>query len=250
MRVLGIDLETTGVDFEKDRIIEIGLVLWDTDLKIPLRMSSQLIDEPGHPKIDSDNVPALITDEMVKEFGISMNDSRKVDLLFDFIIGLCKEARYIVAQNGNKFDKIMLKKFFDRYSKDFPDILWLDTRTDIEYPVHCHSKNLIYLAAFHGFVNPFPHRALFDIMTMLKLLDNYDIDEIIERMESPEVTLRACVTFDTKELAKAEGFSWSEFPDCPYRGSKIWYKIIKECDVTDEWIDSLEFKVKMIETRI
>ncbi|MHA1592380.1 MAG: 3'-5' exonuclease [Candidatus Heimdallarchaeaceae archaeon] len=242
MKVLGLDLETTGLDFEKDRIIEIGLVLYDTELKVPLRMYSEFIDEPNRPKIDRTKVAADITDEMLNIYGYKTGPRERNDFLVDQLVEFFKEAEYVVAHNGNLFDKIMLKNFFDRYERILPETPWLDTRTDIVYPKHCVARNLIYLAAFHGFVNPFPHRALFDVMTMLKILDKYDVTQVIGRSLSPVVTLRANVSYNNKDLAKARGFMWS--PE-----NKFWYKDMKECDVTDEWLDNLEFDVKMITVR-
>jgi oligoribonuclease (3'-5' exoribonuclease) len=40
MKLLGIDLETTGLDVTKDRIIEIGMVLWETDTQTPIIVDS------------------------------------------------------------------------------------------------------------------------------------------------------------------------------------------------------------------
>lgn len=237
MKVLGLDLETTGLDFEKDRIIEIALVLYDTKMKVPLRVYSEFINEPDRPKIDKSKVAADITDAMLDEHGMKLEPGF-IPIFFDLFTNLFKDIKYIVAHNGNQFDKIMLRNFFDRYSKEFPNIPWIDTRTDIVYPKHCTSRNLTYLAGYHGFVNPFPHRALFDTMTMLRILSEYDIDEVIERKESPIVTLRANVSYVNKELVKKKGFMWD--PD-----SKIWYKDVKECDVTDEWLDGLDFGVKV-----
>jgi len=244
MRVLGIDLETTGLDFDKDRVIEIGLVLYDTDLKIPLKMFSEFVNEPNRPKIDPSKVPALITNSIITEFGWNPSDiiTNPSDITTDpwlEIIDLFTSADYIVAHNGNKFDKLMFQNFCARYDIKFPDLPWLDTMTDIEYPHHCAARNLVYLAGYHGFVNPFPHRALFDVMTMFKIMSCYSIDAMIERHASPMVTLQALVEYANKDLAKAEKFMWD--------GTKrIWYKEIKECDMSDEWLEGLQFEIKVL----
>lgn len=240
MRLLGLDLETTGVNFEKDRVIEIGLVLWDTDLNMPLQMYSEFICEPDRPGKDTDHVLTEIPDSVLKEFGIDMEMNGDAALLFDVINKMVLEADYIVAHNGNQFDKIMLQNFFDRYGERFPALPWIDTLTDINYPPHCVSRNLMYLAAFHGFVNPFPHRALFDVMTMFQILKHYNIEEIIERSQMIDVTVQAIVSFDNKELAKAQKFQWN--PE-----KKIWSKKMKESDVTEQWIDSLGFEISILE---
>ena len=47
------------------------------------------------------------------------------------------------------------------------------------------TRSLPYLAADHGFLNPFPHRALFDVMTMIQIAGMYDINEILKYADSP-----------------------------------------------------------------
>ena len=68
------------------------------------------------------------------------------------------------------------------------------------------SMKLPYLAADHGFVNPFPHRALFDVLTMFKIASQYDLDEILKLARSPRIIIRAVVSFDEKQKAKDAGF--------------------------------------------
>ena len=43
MLILGVDFETTGLDTQKDSIIEVGAVLWDTQRKMPLQIYSDLM---------------------------------------------------------------------------------------------------------------------------------------------------------------------------------------------------------------
>jgi DNA polymerase-3 subunit epsilon len=230
MEVLGIDVETTGLDFATDRITEISAVLWDTERKIPLKFYSTLVKEDDRPKINDSEVVTIITDEMIEKYGV-----RPTTVLAPLTF-LFQKVDVIVAHNGNKFDRPMLEMFYKGYDCTFPTNVWIDTMTDIKYPQHCISRNLLYLAAFHGFVNPFPHRSLFDVVTMLKVLSFYDIQDILDRAQSPIVSLKAAVSYEDKDLAKAAGFKWD--PDL-----KIWYMELKECDITEEWKRNLPFKV-------
>ena len=90
------------------------------------------------------------------------------------------------------------------------------------------------MAADHGFLNPFPHRAVTDALTMLKLAGMYDWDETIKRSKSPIRTLIANVSFENKDLAKSAGFHW-------IAETKQWMLDIKECDLERT---TFEFKTK------
>jgi len=202
MLVLGIDLETTGVDKIHDRIVEVGAVLWDTDLKVPVEIYSELVKEEDRPVIDSSFDVSHITPEMIDNYGQDPEDI--ISSIDDMV---CK-SDYIVAHNGLNFDQEMLQNFYKRYDHELSNEIWLDTRYHIDYPEMCKSRSLIYLMGYHGFVNPFPHRALFDVMTTLKILSNYDIHRVIEIAESPTIYLVAIVSFNRKDEAKQAGYMW------------------------------------------
>src|SRR5690606_9794451 len=95
---------------------------------------------------------------------------------------------------------------------------WIDTKCDI--PQKGKSSSLVYMAADHGFVNPFPHRALHDVFTMLKLAGHYDLDEALQLARSPYITLVAEVSFDDRDKAKSAGFHWD-----PKR--KLWTQRVR-----------------------
>ncbi len=101
----------------------------------------------------------------------------------------------------------------------------IDTMIDLPFDEKIHgSKKLTHLAATHGFLNPFPHRAVFDVLTMLKMASYYDLKTILARNASPTVTVVARVSFDDKDKAKALGFHWEAT-------SKTWEKRYKEIDL-------------------
>jgi hypothetical protein len=120
-----------------------------------------------------------------------------------------------VAHNGNLFDKPLLEAGMKRQGLDFMLRPWIDTKTDIEYPEEIKTTKLKYLACEHGFVNPFSHRAVFDVLTMLTVLSRYDIQEVIALSQQPAVRLQAvCLppwTDGGKStgIAKSLGFHWN-----------------------------------------
>lgn len=51
----------------------------------------------------------------------------------------------------------------------------------------------------HGFINPFPHRAVTDVLSMLKIVSQYPTDRMIELAKSPTI----------KVIAKLQAPNWS-----------------------------------------
>lgn len=215
MYVLGLDLETSGLEAKNDRIIEIGVVLWCTQTHRPIQVYSDLIRWDDLQVSDEVTRITGITTQEILTFG--------VDLAYALgrVAEIAKHADYIVAHNGNEFDKKFLDEAWKIHSESKLTLPWIDTMTDLNYPADISSRRLSHLAADHGFLNPFAHRAIFDVLTMLEILSKYDIKEVVQMASSPTCRVYAKVSFEQKDLAKKEGFRWDA-------QAKVWYKDIKE----------------------
>lgn len=213
MKVLGLDLETTGLNDESDSITEIGAMLYDLETDTPLEMMNEVISI-------SDPIPERITkltgitDQMIKAHGKPITD---VIAKFN---SLAVQAEYLVIHNA-PFDLGFLKKL-EPIGITGLNLPVIDTLRDIPFDEIDHpSRKLPHLAASHGFLNPFSHRAIFDVMSMLKILSKYEIEEVLEYKRAPTLRVMANVSYDEKDLAKAEGFRW----DGP---NKEWFKEMKD----------------------
>lgn len=238
MRLLALDLETTGLDVEKDQVTEIGWVLKDTEFEKPFLTEGFLL------KVTIP-VPELITnitgitDSILDEFGKEPEDVYTH-------LGHVMEAHgveYIVAHNGNSFDKPMLHNNSKRHNVVLPEREWIDTRLDIKFSEHIRGRNLTYLCAEHGFINPFPHAALFDSMATMKLLSQYNVGEVLKYRAIPTIVIRAMVTFEEKDLAKQKGFSWQEANGKKF--NKSWVKAIKETEL-ESWKSQCDFQIGVV----
>ena len=98
---------------------------------------------------------------------------------------------------------------------------------------------MIHLAAEHDFLNPFAHRAVFDVLTMFKVLSHYDIDEVVRYSKVPWVTVQAMVGFNNNKLAKERSYRWN--PD-----RKIWWRLVKQ-DKLEQERKEAPFETKLIE---
>lgn len=222
MNLLGIDLETSGVEPKADRIIEVGCVLFDWDKKMPMRMLSELVD----PAMDDPEwqLPSEITDIT----GITLSALDKYGRYEKDVLAqvnyMAADADYAVAHFGNDFDKPFMEAAYARNGMEIFQVRgWLDTSVDVKYPERIKTRNLRHLAAEHNFLNPFSHRAVFDVLTMLNVMGNYDLDAIIARSLEPTLYVQALVSFDEKEKAKELGFRW-------HGPSKTWWRSYKQSD--------------------
>jgi DNA polymerase III subunit epsilon len=240
MIVLGIDLEGVNLDISGgpqlgDRITEIGAVLWDWEEKLPLKIYSELIDEPGRP---------IICEELVEINGISDGlltkwGSKLIAEELTTLSTLINQADIIMAHNGTSYDYPMLKMCYARYGMHLPPKVWVDSCWDIQYPRRIKSKALSSLEHSHGFINPFPHRAVTDVLSMLRVASNYDLRKALEICHSNSIEVRASWPFpnnkesnfqqrkqrfeEIKTIAKKEKFFWN--PD-----DKVWAKEIRESE--------------------
>nr|PMH85893.1 hypothetical protein BCU57_12715 [Shewanella sp. 10N.286.48.B5] len=216
MLVLGVDVETTGLSTTEDEIIELGAVVWDTDTNKPVAMINHLVKQPQKGKLSKTIINITgITDTDIESFGINE------EVVINEFNDLSKKCQYIVAHNGNQFDKCFIDKAAARYGIKI-NTPWLDTMLDVPY--NCSTKKLTYLAAEHDFLNPFSHRALFDVLTMLTICSKYDWKNIAKRSSSPVVTVIAKVSKENRHLAKSKNFRWDPV-------NVRWIKNIKQCDL-------------------
>lgn len=227
MIVLGLDFESTfldPVDPKQMRIIEVGAVLWDTDRKQPLQLMNELVQFPV----------GLFDDRITNLTGLTLEDfdhAKSTWFTLEALIHMSKRAKAVVAHNGNGFDKPLLTAELGRYeipdSEHILNLPWYDTMTDINFPEHIDTRKLAYLGPAHGFLNPFSHRAVFDVLTMLKVMSHYDIMEIDRRSKAVKIEVVANTRKPWEDggksnsTAKSMGFRWNG-------ELKVWLKTILE----------------------
>lgn len=238
MKILGVDFETTGLDRERDQIIEVGAVLWDVEASQPVKILSEMIKPEGVTEL-SPEVESItgLKMSMLERYGTSYRE------VWTRALGeMAKCADVFMAHNA-PFDRA----FYERAIRDNgldpgEKKIWINSETDLPNRAYekGRSRSLSYLAADHGFLNPFPHRAVTDVLTMFKVFEPYsnEMDLIIEQAMSPRLLVIAQVSFEDKDLAKNAGFKWNA-------NRKTWEMLKRECDM---WEGSpFEFPIKVIE---
>jgi DNA polymerase III subunit epsilon len=230
--VAGIDYETSGLLATEDRIIEVACCLYEWETGVPLQILSTLVrpDRPIPPEITK---LTGITDEQVDVYG------RPEKPVFLELNTMIDSADYVLAHNGNSFDHPFYLATCHRLGLEPSSVFWLDSLTDVRWPETIKTRNLGHLAADHGFASPFRHRALFDVMTMLKLASLYSLDDIIARAQEPTLHVQALVSFDEKEKVKERGYHW-------YAPTKTWWRDFKSSDFAAEK-DTCGFRTQLLD---
>lgn len=248
MLILGLDFETTitePVMPKEMRIIEIGAVLWDSVRKYPVLPITRLVWDKSYPFVP------FITELT----GLTLADLEKYGTppkyALEKLLKLMREAEAVVAHNGKFFDKPLLEAECARHGLAMPELPWIDTVCDIDYPKKIETRKLDFLAPSHGFINPFAHRAMFDVLSMMKILSNYDFDYILARSKEPEIVIKALVQKPfgptaeqgkkETDQAKARGFRFDG-------ESKSWLKRIKEVDYQME-VGACPFRIAILEQK-
>lgn len=218
MLIAVFDFETTGLDRLQDRVLEVGVLLYTTTQKRVMMAEQFFVDNEISVPAEASAVNH-IKKGMVDKFGLSTPDGlSKLQNYFDM-------AETIAGKNIIDFDIPFYESWCFREKQDVITKPVIDIETDLPGTV---AKKLGYMAADDGFLNPFPHAALPDAWTTLRLIENRlekpGLEAIMERAASPRVTIKAHVDFDHNYLAKKRCYSWNS-------DRKVWFKNVKEMDL-------------------
>jgi DNA polymerase III epsilon subunit-like protein len=229
MIVLALDFETTGLNVVEDRVIEVGAILWSSGQQKCLESTGFLVqsDVPITPEVTT---ITGITQAAVDRFGYEPKDA------LDNVLDLATQADAIAGHNVIRFDKRVLEEWAKRHQVTIPDKLWIDTTADLP---GAKFGTLSHVAADHGFLNLFPHSALADCQTVVKLLQMYDIVDVVARSKSPTIAIRSHQDRANNQDAKKLKFRWE-----PER--KVWWKLIKEMDL-EEFAKAAPFNISVFD---
>ena len=222
-KVLILDTETTGLDENKDEVIEIGCILFHVSSRSVLSQVSFLFP--------------VIKNEAEYVNGISAEvtniDQPWQDGL-NFFLKLVDYSDLIVAHNV-EFDR----KWFGKGRLPKLEKNWICSLEDINWSFQKSLKSrpsVTDLALSFSIPVWNLHRALSDcfyISEVFKKCDN--LEELLLKATEPRFLYKALVSYEERNLAKNAGFRWNT----PVEGA--WSK-----KLTAEEADKLEFKVKIL----
>jgi DNA polymerase III subunit epsilon len=211
-----VDLETTGLNPLKDEIIEIGILgfTYGNDNKPVVTTAYGALEDPGKP----------IPEEIIKLTGITDDQVKGQSIDWGNVKEILGKADIVVAHNA-KFDRGFLEQRVEIASVN---INWACSQSHIDWRAMGYKTSALnYLAADHGFVNPFAHRAIFDCATTFKIIENH-VDAMVARSQQKEIEIKAFGSpFETKDALKSRNYRWN--PE-----ERVWHKTITENDLEEE----------------
>lgn len=205
-----LDLETTGLSSDKDKIIEIGLLEF-------------VLGESGIPQITNlygalEDPMQPLSPEIQKLTGLTDEALKGQKINWPYVREILERSSIVIAHNA-AFDSAFCAQ---REELVGLNLHWGCSQKHIDWEGKGHrTKALNYLAADHGFVNPFAHRALFDCATTFRVMEPY-FAELVERSYLNEVRVWATgAAFETKEKLRLARYRWDA-------GVRVWFKDILE----------------------
>jgi len=207
-RALIIDVETTGLDPAKDRVVEVGCILFDLVHAAPVESFAALLAGEGNAAVEVNRIPeALLT------------DARAPGNAWQIVGGFAKRADVFLAHRAD-FDRSFVPPELANAKP------WACTKFHVEWPHGKTGDHLVHLALAHGVGVVHAHRALTDCDMIARLLTRvhemgHSLQTLIARALRPRVKVQAIVSYDDREKAKASGFQW----DPAARG---WYREVAQ----------------------
>ncbi|HEV3309714.1 MAG TPA: 3'-5' exonuclease [Chloroflexota bacterium] len=223
-----VDVETTGTNPDRDKIIEFGVCLFEYDRQTgriyKVLGSWEWLEDPGGPIPPEITTITGITDQMVAGHRI---DDRAVNDLLNRVV--------LVTAHNADFDR----RFLERRLPAFATKHWACTRFDINWKTEgVRSSALEFVAYSLGFFHD-GHRAASDCRATLHALAQplpgtgpLALQALLEQARLPTWRLWARdAAIEKKDVLKARGYSWSpgEFgrPGC-------WCRDVSDADKAAE----------------
>lgn len=234
MRLAILDVETNGLDPKRDEVIEVGVVLLDTELLAVLETYSGLMRCGSNAAYPANRIPTHAL--------ASAPDSAVV---WDRAADVVRHAGAICAYHAafdRSFAERPLAGALDRFKARFPMPPWFCAMEDLKWSatgLDSGHASLTARALAHGCGVATAHRAIEDCLLLARLLVRvaHVLDGTpphfaeegkfakwlaagLKRGQAPRIRVVSLAPFEQKETVKEHGFKW-DLPECPKKWSRL-----------------------------
>lgn len=226
-----LDLETDSKDPKVAKILEVAYAAFSMRGRL-LRAENQVIHQ-----LDPNKEVFPLIDLNQEE----VDDGANIKTIFQTVsnalkVGMHRDGLVLVGHNCLHYDLAILDRL--NCSKMWSGLTIVDTMFDLPFPPRTTSRRLVHLCADHGIPTPRAHGALYDCLYTAELFFKYDVNEVVARARTPLVWVKADVTYDSRELAKAAGFKWDG-------KQKLWVKRLRQFD-REKFLQGIDGKFMVI----
>lgn len=194
MLVTVVDVETTDLDPTTDEVIEVAAILYSVEHRAIVQQVSTLLPVAANPAEKVNRISAELANIVTPDI---------VEAALEVLQEMLYKSSYAVAFNS-EFDR----EWFEGSPLPAVSIPWSDAAA-ITYPRQSTKRDLVNIALANGVPIVKAHRALDDCRILAELLSKVpDLEAQLDRAARPKATIKALVSFEQKDLAKAAGFVW------------------------------------------
>jgi DNA polymerase III subunit epsilon len=217
-----LDTETTGLDPEKGKVIEVAGILFNIPTRTILAQTSVLCYAESNAAYDINRIEV----DALKKIDAGLQVAG-----FQMLREMLVHCDAIVAHNA-EFDKKWINTLID-----FQDLVkfkkWICTRNDVIWPIRKGIPlNLVHICVDLGVPIVNAHRALSDCQLLVDALQCVDdIESFLDKSGKGRITYHAQINYDQRQIVKDAGFMWDNI-------KKVWH-----AKMTPEQASTLPFTV-------
>jgi len=201
--VLFLDVETTGISFENDRIIQLAL------RPVFVNRSSFKISKLAGIKLLYNDPGVEISDEITALTGVTTDDVRDQKIDWSWLASIIERVDFVICHNA-KFDRNFVMRHLQEVDIPEPSTIWSCSLRQINWDSACRgSHSLEVLCVWHGFYYQ-AHNAGRDVDALIHLLalSNRVEELIINAQKSQWRVFAVDLPFEKKDEIKARKYQW------------------------------------------